>query len=293
MRQTTGVNPEPVTVAAGQTSPVVVDGFVAPGTLSGVVFDDVNGDGVQQPGEGRPTGATVTLSGGPAGSTPPAVTVDPATGSYSVAVLPGTYTVTVGGVAGSRVTAGSNPSSPALVVTEGGTARSVLGVVRPASLTGTVYDDVNGNGTQDTGEQARTTVTVRVTGPGGPYTPPVDPTTAAWSLTGLLPGTYTVTLVGVDGTLTQGTTPRNATLAEGGTRALPAGVFSPGTITGTVFDDADASGTRGGGEGPRAAVTVTVTGPGGPFTPPVDPATGTYTLTGLAPGTYSVAFSGT
>src|SRR5262249_62167241 len=57
--------------------------------LTGVVYDDANGDGAYEAGEGLP-GATVTVSG--VGSFPVF-----ASAGYSIPLAPGTYTVTASG----------------------------------------------------------------------------------------------------------------------------------------------------------------------------------------------------
>ncbi|PJJ73638.1 putative repeat protein (TIGR01451 family)/fimbrial isopeptide formation D2 family protein [Diaminobutyricimonas aerilata] len=72
--------------------------FVIAGTsaLSGVVFDDVNGDGVRQPGERGVPGVTLTVVwSGPDGPVAIKVTTD-ADGAWSLERLPsGTWTVTI------------------------------------------------------------------------------------------------------------------------------------------------------------------------------------------------------
>ncbi|MEP3969544.1 MAG: hypothetical protein ABJM08_11075, partial [Nonlabens sp.] len=49
--QTEGTDPTTVTVVAGTTVTEEDNGFNTPGTIEGVVYDDVNGNGTQDAGE--------------------------------------------------------------------------------------------------------------------------------------------------------------------------------------------------------------------------------------------------
>lgn len=293
--RTAGTNPDRAVLAEGGAYAGTV-GLATPGSISGAVFADTNGDGVKDPGEGLPPGAVVTLTG----PGDPVVATVAADGTFTETGLrPGTWTATVSGVDGQRVTTGANPATP-LQVAAGGSATFTTGFVVTATLSGTVYDDADGNGSQGAGEGGRAGASVTVTGPGlpaGGTTVAVSPTAGTWTLGGLLPGTFTVTVLGIDGTrMTQGVSPGTITLAAGGSAELVNGVVTPAALSGVVYGDTDGNGARGATETGRPGVTVTVRRVAGPaaetFTAPVA-ADGTWSVAGLLPGQHTATLAGT
>ncbi|QHT55170.1 VWA domain-containing protein [Cellulomonas sp. H30R-01] len=74
------------------------------------------------------------------------------------------------------------------------------------------------------------------------------------------------------------------------------GVVASSTVSGAVFEDADADGLREAGEGPAAGVAVTLTGNDAGGTPvtaaAVSAADGSWSVTGLLPGTYVLRAAG-
>ncbi|HWX47727.1 MAG TPA: SdrD B-like domain-containing protein [Roseomonas sp.] len=76
-----------------------------------------------------------------------------------------------------------------------------------------------------------------------------------------------------------------------GTRTIPLKVADPVTfsISGASFEDSDANGLRGTGEGGLSGWTVLLTGPDGSVTSTSTDASGHYTFSGLAAGTYTVS----
>ncbi|MFN8498615.1 MAG: SdrD B-like domain-containing protein [Anaerolineae bacterium] len=117
------------------------------GNVTGNVFNDLNGDGVRQPGEPGIPGVTVTLKDG-AGNTVGTTTTDP-NGNYSFPnVPPGTYTVVETDPSGFVST---TPNSVPVVVTPNSTSNADFGdqqLAQPlkANVAGTVYNDLNGDG---------------------------------------------------------------------------------------------------------------------------------------------------
>ncbi|MFN8498617.1 MAG: SdrD B-like domain-containing protein [Anaerolineae bacterium] len=131
------------------------------GNVTGTVFNDLNGNGTQDPGEPGIPGVTVTLkdpSGNPVGTT----TTD-ASGNYSFPnVPPGTYTVVETDPPGFVST---TPNSVPVVVTPNSTTNADFGdrqapQPQKANVVGTVFEDINGNGTQEPGEPGIANVTV-------------------------------------------------------------------------------------------------------------------------------------
>jgi hypothetical protein len=89
-----------------------------------------------------------------------------------------------------------NPTWPYTVLTGG--VRSFayfrIGDGSGSSISGVVFDDLDGNGTQDPGEAGLAGVTVELTGPNG-LTSVVSAADGSYSFTGLVGGSYTVTQI--------------------------------------------------------------------------------------------------
>ena len=276
-----------------------------PGSLAGVVFDDTNGNGVQDGLEAGVVGAAVTLSGTESGTD----TTD-STGAYNFPNLSaGSYTITEtqpvgyddgtdaagpnGGTVGNDVVS-SISLGPG--VNAGG---YTFGEAVAASISGAVYDDYDADGSQDPGEPGIQGITVTLSGPCS--CTEVTASDGTFSFIGLAPGTYTLTETQsanyVDGGETAGNAGGNAavndvisaiTISSGQTGTGYLFGEQSGSVTGVVFEDTDADGTHDGGEPGIDGVTVTVTGPGGPFSATTSGG-GLYIVHGLRPGTYSVA----
>ena len=156
-----------VTLASGQASTTTNFGYAAAGTLGGVVWLDLNADGVQQPGEPglpnvsvriREAGADGVLGNADDVLSGPSVTG--ATGSYSFTGLPGgLYRVDVNPA---TLPPGADPTfdydgppfSTAVVVFPGTSAITNVnfGYRGTGSIGDTVFNDRNGNGAQDANE---------------------------------------------------------------------------------------------------------------------------------------------
>jgi hypothetical protein len=192
-----------------------------------------------------------------------------------------------------------------------------------------VWDDVNHDGTQDSGESGVEGVTVTLldasgdpvlSDPADPNSAPITTMTASdgsYSFTDLEPGTYSVSFstfpedfiptlanVGDDTTdsdasaADQATSP--VTLVAGETNnTLDLGLYLPATLSGRLWNDENNDGIQDSGEADVEGVTVTLLdGSGNPILDasnnPITTTTdefGNYEFTGLVAGDYSVAFS--
>ncbi len=191
----------------------------------------------------------------------------------------------------------------------GSTSVTVLAVPPvPATLSGTVYVDQNGNGGQDSGELGLPGVTVQLFDSNNQLvgTPQVTDANGDYTFSNLSPGTYsvhelqpgvnfeTVANVGsVDGTATgaaQGVdTITGVTLASGSVAtAYDFGVQQPAFVSGRVYTDADGNNSFGSGDVGLAGATVQLTGANNNIVSTTTASDGTYSFTNLMPGTYTL-----
>ena len=180
----------------------------------------------------------------------------------------------------------------------------------PGSITGTVFSDANGNGKEDSGELGIAGVTVYsdannngkldageisvITNASGVYTF-TGLSAGAYLIRQILPSgdkqTFPTSSFGNHITLTSGQAATNVNFGDEGSvvQPPPAG----GSITGTVFNDANGNGKQDSGELGIANVTVYIDVAGAGVFKSGDPqavtnSAGIYSFTGLAAGTYVV-----
>lgn len=133
-------------------------GAVVPATYSiaGVVFEDKNGNGMQDSGEAGVSGVTVTLSGAGSGTT-----TSGSDGSYTFSGLGnGSYTVAISGyVAPYEPT---TPTSLNVTIAGGNQTGKNFGLQKRYYIKGCIWVDQNNNGTRDNGEPGQPNVTVKL-----------------------------------------------------------------------------------------------------------------------------------
>ena len=266
-------------------------GELAPGSFSGIVYDDRNNDGLVDSGESGIPNASVVLSGvddrGALVNIPLTTLAD---GTFNFSNLrPGTYTITETTPAGfldGKDTVGTLNGSAAvndvfsgITLNAGGSGTNYrFGELTPSSLSALVFSDLNNNGTQDAGEAGIGGVAITLTGTDDLNNPVSislntlgDGTVA---FTNLRPGIYTITetqpgayLDGKDtaGTLNGSTAVNDVVSAIGIAPAQNGtgyrfGELLPSSLSGNVFIDANNDGIFDGGESAVNGVTVTLTG---------------------------------
>src|SRR5215471_7102744 len=293
----------PVTLASGGSSLDSVFGNfhgILTGTVSGLKFNDANGNGVQDPGEGGLAGVTITLSGG--GTTRTAVTGSDGTFSFT-AVPFGTYTLSETPPVNFVQTAPPPPGTISVLVDFG--HQSVTGSAFgnraiPGSIAGTKFNDLNGNGVRDAGEPGLSgvVITLRNNASGQAITATSD-ASGNFSFLGLQPGTYTLsetvpagfnqTAPAAPGTFTINlAASQNATGFLFGNQAQGQG-GQTGSISGTKFNDLNGNGVRDPGEPGLAGVTMQLRNSSGQVTSQTTTASGDFSFAQLPAGTYVVS----
>ena len=192
-----------------------------PGRIFGTVFTDLNVSGVQDPGELGIGGVTVTLYDENGAFVASRLTAFDGTYRFTN-LVPGTYTVVETDPAGYVST---TPNTVTVPVTAGGSFEVDFGDRQisggnPAMVSGTVYNDLNGNGAQDPGEPGIGGVTVNLLdNDGNVIATTLTAADGSYSFTNLAPGVYTVRETDPAGYVS--TTPNEvAVVLSGGSNAV-------------------------------------------------------------------------
>ncbi len=298
-----GGAPDSIAVTVTQGQSILDNNFfdAKPTLIAGGVYDDLNGNGVQNGGEPPLSGVLITLSNG-------MTTTTVASGLYTFTVMPGAYTVTETnpinftstgaepGTGAGTTSSVTNADTIQVTTTSGSTsvANDFLDQ-DPVTITGTVWDDKNAipgltggdigiagvtmtlTGTNGLGQAITLTA---VTGPNGVYTFTNVPA-GVYTLTETDKAGYTSTgdIVGAnDNRIT-------AVTVTSGADVTGQDFFDtlPVTIGGAVYDDLNGNGVQDGGEPVMTGVTVTLSTGAVATTD----SSGLYTFTVLA-GSYTV-----
>ncbi len=275
-------NAVPVSVAAGGAATANF-GDQQVGTVSGVVFNDPNGNGVQDAGELGIGGVTVQLK---TGAVVVATTTTAGDGSYSfTSVTPGSYTVQETDPSG-YVSTMSN--TVAVSVAPGGAATATFGDQQVGTVSGTVFNDPNGNGTQDPGELGIGGVTVQLKSGSTVVASTTTAGDGSYTFTSVTPGSYTVQETDPSGyvSTTNNTVP--VSVAAGGAATATFGDQQVGTVSGVVFNDPNGNGTQDPGELGIGGVTVQLKSGSTVVASTTTAGDGSYSFTSVTPGSYTV-----
>jgi len=294
-------NSIPVTLAAdGSSINNVFGNFrgVLTGTISGIKFNDLNGNGVRDAGEPGLAGVTITRTGSindPVGA--PLTVVTDASGAFSFTVPFGNFTLSETVPAGFAQTA---PAPPGTIASNINFAqRTVTGLLfgnRPltATISGLKFNDVNGNGVRDAGEAGLSGVTIRVIDAAGAVRTATTDATGAFSFTGLPAGAYVVSEVVPTGFVqtapaAPGTFTRNLTAGQTEANLLFGNRAAVGLVTGTKFNDVNGNGVRDAGEPGLAGVTIRLTDSAGVVRTATTDASGAFSFSDVGAGSYVVS----
>lgn len=282
-----------VTVSAGRESAGNLFGNQQVGSIAGIKFEDLNGNGVADPGEGSLSGVTITLTG-PDGSTQTAVS--DFDGQFGFANLPpGTYSLSEAVPAGYYQTFPGGSGTLAITVTGGQVSTASFGNRLLGAISGMKFNDVNGNGLLDSGETGLAGVTIVEKASDGTTRSTTTGQDGSFSFTGVIPGDVTVSEVvpsGFSQTAPGGDGEIAVTVVSGMTASgLLFGnhLLAPGSISGTKFQDSNGNGSRDAGEPALSGVTIGLRAPDGSTLSTVTAADGSFSFSGLAPGAYTIS----
>ena len=276
---------EAVTLGSGGTASVNVGEYTA-STIGGTVFTDQNANGVQNAGDSGLSGVTVELLNG---STVLASTTTAANGSYSFSgVVPGNDTVKVIAPNGEQF---STAATDAVTVTTGSSTNFNVGLYANASVSGTVFTDNNADGTQNGSDAGIGGQTVELLNGSTVVATTTTAANGSYSIGGVTPGSYTIDVLTPRDALLSTPSSEAVTLGSGGSASLNVGEYRTSTVSGQVFLDTNADGVKDQGEGGLGGVTVNLlTATGQPIAgqTTVTAADGSYSFTGVLPGSYEV-----
>ncbi len=293
----------------------------APFTISGAVYHDLNLNNVQENGELGIAGVNLSLymlqnnqyvdtglrattaSDGSYSFT------NNCAGSYRVVETQPAGWVSVGSSSPTGVLTSSDVISDLVMLGGDASVNNDFSEARPMSLSGNVYHDVNDNGLFDDGATGISGVRIEVqreTGVGQPPAAPIVTFTlgdGSWSVSGLIPGSYTVhefqpspwldgkdSLGSLSGVYTTNDVFQQISFTQSGQAGVNYnfGELHTATLSGQVFTDLNDSITLEPnlGEIPLAGVTIYLLDANGVRTgvSQVTGADGRYTFTGLVPG---------
>ncbi|MBN1888836.1 MAG: carboxypeptidase regulatory-like domain-containing protein [Thermoflexales bacterium] len=229
-------------------------GYQAVGTVGGVVYNDVNGNGVRDSGEAGIGGVTVTLR---TTTGTLQTTLSTGSGSYLFSqVAPGSYIVAAADVPGYVHT---TPGSVGISIAPGGSAPASFGYQQQGSVGGVVYNDANGNGVRDSGEAGISGIVVTLTlSSGGLIGTATSVGNGDYTFSGVTAGAYWVTAAEVPGYMHTTLNPVAISVAAGGSGAASFGYQQQGTVSGVVYNDTNGNGVQDGSETGLGGVMVTL-----------------------------------
>jgi len=303
----------------GEAADGEVEDYAVPlikaGSVTGMKFHDLDADGVFDAGEPVLSGWTIYAdlndNGSLDGAEPSDVTN--AAGEYRIDALPvGSVVLREVPQPGWFLSAPGAGYHDVSIVAGAVTGGADFGNYRQAAIGDFAWHDLDGDGEQDAGEAGLDGVTVSLldgstfavldvttTAGGGFYEFTVDPGDYAVEFAPHAAGWYfspqdaAGDAVDSDPDVVNGVTAAFSVASEDDAKTWDAGLWKPGTISGTKFQDDDGDGLQDPGEPGLANWTIYSDTDGDGALDPGEPnaltgATGGYTLTSLAPGTHTI-----
>src|SRR4051812_8725638 len=277
------------------------------GSVGDRVWNDANGNGVQDAGENGLNGVTVQLVDGNGNLIASALTAGD--GNYSFSYLAGAYSVNVvpgtppaGGAPTYDLDGTGTPNTASVAIAAGVSRTDVdFGYRGTASIGDRLWNDANGNGIQDAGEAGINGATVQLLDAANNVV--ATATTSGdgnYTFGNLNAGNYTVTVVA--SSLPAGTTPTydldgvatpntaTLSLAAGASRTdVDFGYKYTGSVGDRVWLDTNGNGVQDAGEAGINGVTVQLLNAGNAVVATTTTSgDGNYTFNNLAGGNYTV-----
>jgi SdrD B-like protein/type IX secretion system substrate protein len=219
--------------------------------ISGLKFNDLNGNGVKDIGDPALSGWRIDLF---LNSLHIDSTLTAAGGTYSFANLgPGTYQVSEGSLAGWTQTAPVSPSTYSVIPQSGQTVTGRdFGNFQRVSISGTKFEDINGNGIKDGGEPGLPGWRIQLYLGALHVDSALTDGSGNYVLNNVGPGTYSISeqpQAGWTQTLPASGAPYLVATQSGqNVTGRNFGNFRYGSISGMKFQDSDADGVKDGGE---------------------------------------------
>ncbi len=278
----------------------------APGSISGTKFNDLDGDGVKDAGEGGVGSVTIELqnTSGQVITT----TTTASDGAYTFTSVPaGTYRVREH-VPTDSVQTTANPPDTAVVAGQGVTGVD-FGNFKKFSISGRKFNDADNNGNDNGGAEAGiggVTIYLDLDGSGGfsggDVSTTTAPSTGAYSFTGLGPRTAgyivrEITPLGTNQTapaggfyLVSAASGTNVTGRDFGNFTPPSPPPATGSISGQKWKDTDKDGYKDANESWLGGVTINLDkdANGSIEATTTTDSNGAYTFSGLIAGKYRV-----
>jgi len=293
-------NTTDVTLGPGEDNNVEDFGYQGNGSIGDTIWEDTNGDGIQDPGEAGIAGVTVTLYDDMGNVVATAIT--DANGNYDFIDLPpGDYTVTVTPPAGYDNTGDPDGTFDSTTDVTLGPGEDIdvedFGYQGNGSIGDTIWEDTNGDGVEDPGEAGIAGVTVTLYDDmGNVVATAITDANGNYDFIDLPPGDYTVTVTppagydntgDPDGTFDSTT---DVTLGPGEDIDVEDfGYQGNGSIGDTIWEDTNGDGVEDPGEAGIAGVTVTLYDDmGNVVATAITDANGNYDFIDLPPGDYTV-----
>jgi subtilase family serine protease len=271
------------------------------GALSGVKFEDMDGDGARDDGEAGLAGWTLFLDADNDGALDEgeSSTVSGEDGAYSFTDLtPGEYVVREVARAGWVQTQPGGDGSRAVTVVSDETAAGVdFGNFALAQIGGQKFNDLDADGVRDEGEDGLAGWTIQLdrNGDGGVEATATTDEYGYYRFTDLGPGSYRITEVGQAGWLATGAAAHTvATTSGADIGGMDFANVRAASIGGIKFEDVDGDGVRDEGEVGLAGWTIFLDADGngsldGGELYDVTDESGAYRFDDLLPGAYLVA----
>jgi len=264
--------------------------------VSGTVFNDADGDGAQDNGETTVAGQIVGLY---SGNVLEASASTDSQGHYTLPTFAGSYTLKLISPPGAETFPAGDGSYSVTLATNDNVTGKDFGIQFPGLISGTVFNDNNGDGQFNGGDAGIAGRTVYLDGSnqkpadGLFEAGEISTTTGAdggYSFGSLPPGTYRVREVLPVGAIQTTTNPGDVSVSSTGIAGGNFGNFTLITVSGQAFSDTDGDGINDHGESGLGGLTVNLdrNADGSVDATTTTASDGSFSFPNVGPGLYRV-----